>query len=341
MIDILVENLFSMIADMSVEKIQELRSQYSNQRILYMTAKQFFAADDFKREFRHVTIALNEDEFLAIPSKELEASKSINEIKDSITHVFDSIIVTDDAFVKQRIIGIIAAQYLSKRNLSISLFDVIEKQRKDTESIIDKVSDVDKKALFIADSINKREALKNEAFQNGIQRKMSRLVTFAAQSFIMIVTKKPAQVIGNTTDFAASYVNSVRKQIEDDFPEIDADFICKPIQSISPDPNGSLMPIAKENEVLQFLWTFRLQLNTYIDDLLKYNGLLPDAFIISILSLGNLVDEDVYSYAIEQGVSKMIMSAKQTNPEQFVIGLKNYYRRLGENICSMSKLVRE
>ena len=119
MIDFLVENLFSMITDMSVEKIRELRSQYSNQRILYMTAKQFFAADEFKREFHHVTIALNEDAILAIPSKELEASKSINEIKDSITNVFNSIIVTDDAFVKQRIIGIIAAQYLAKRNLSI------------------------------------------------------------------------------------------------------------------------------------------------------------------------------------------------------------------------------
>ena len=339
MIDYLVEKLFSVISDMSVEKIQELRNQYSNQRILYMTAKQFFATDEFKREFRHVTIALNEDAILAIPSKDLVASKLPNEIKDSIEPVFDSIIVTDDASVKQSIIGIIAVQYLSKRNISISLFDIIEEQRKDTEAIIDKISDVDKKTLFIADSINKREALRKEAFRNGIQRKISQLVTFAAQSFIMIVTKKPAQVIGNVTDFSASYINCVRKQIEDDFPDIDADFILKPIQSISPDPKGTLMPITRENEVLQFLWAFRLQLNTYIDDLLKYNDLLPDAFIISMISLANLVDEDLYSHAIEQGVSKMILNAKQTNPEQYVIGLKKYYRKLGENICSMWELI--
>lgn len=151
MIDFLIENLFSMIADMSVEKIKELRTQYSNQRILYMTAKQFFTADEFKREFRHVTTVLNEDAILAIPSDKLEVSRSIDELKDSIAPIFDSIVLTEDEPLKQRIIGIIAAQYRAKRNLSISLFDVIEEQRKDTEAIIDKISSVDKKALFIAD----------------------------------------------------------------------------------------------------------------------------------------------------------------------------------------------
>ena len=206
MIDFLIENLFSMIAEMSVERIKELRSQYTNQRILFMTAKQFFDADEFKREFQHVMTALNEDAVLAIPSEELEASKSIDEIKESITPVFENMIVTDDVSIKQRIIGIIATQYQSKRNLSISLFDVIEEQRKDTEAIIDKITDVDKKTLFIADSINKREALRTIAFQNGIQRKINRLISYAAQSYIMIVTKKPAQLIGNNTEFCTSYV---------------------------------------------------------------------------------------------------------------------------------------
>lgn len=339
MIDFLIENLFSMIADMSVEKIKELRTQYSNQRILYMTAKQFFTADEFKREFRHVTTVLNEDAILAIPSDKLEVSRSIDELKDSIAPIFDSIVLTEDEPLKQRIIGIIAAQYRAKRNLSISLFDVIEEQRKDTEAIIDKISSVDKKALFIADSIEKREALKIAAFQNGINRKVERLVLFAAQSFIMIVTKKPAQISGSDMDICTSYVNGVRKQMEDGFPDIDATFIHIPIQGIAPNPNGSIKPVTKEYAVLQFLWTFRLQLNSYIDDLLKYYDLLPDAFVISMISLGKLVEEDLNSHAIEQGVAAMLMNAKLVNPEQYVKGLKEYYRKLGEEISSMAEFV--
>ena len=124
--------------------------------------------------------------------------------------------------------------------------------------------------------------------------------------------------------------------MEDDFPAIDAEFLHKPIQSISPDPNGSLVPITKEYTVLQFLWTFRLQINAYIDDLLKYNDLLPDAFVISMISLGSIVDEDIYSHAIEQGVSTLLMNAKQTNPEQLIKERKGYYKKLGEKICEIS-----
>ena len=339
MFDFLIENLFSMIADMSVEKIKELRTQYSNQRILYMTAKQFFTADEFKREFRHVTTVLNEDAILAIPSDKLEASRPIDELIEAIAPIFDSMVITDDETLKQRVIGTIAAQYRSKRDLSISLFDVIEKQRKDTEAIIDKITSVDKKALFIADSIEKREALKMAAFQNGIDRKVDRLVMFAAQSFIMIVTKKPAEISSNDMDICTSYVNDVRKQMEDGFPDIDVDFIHKPILGIAPDPNGTINPVMQEYTVLQFLWRFRLQLNSYIDDLLKYYNLLPDAFVISMISLEKLVDEDVYSHAIEQGAAAMLLNAKQINPDQYVKGLREYYRRLGEKICSMAEFV--
>lgn len=339
MIDFIIENVFSLIADMSVEKIKELRSQYSNQHILFMTAKQFFSTDEFKREFPDVTTVLNKDAILAIPSIELEVLKTVDEIKKSITPVFDSMVITDDSEVKHKIIHAIALQFRSKRNLTINLFEVIEEQRKDTEIILEKIRDVDKKSLYITDSIVKREALKEEAVKSGIGRKMAKLVGYAAQSYIMIVTKKPAQIIGKDTAFHTGYIQGVRKQIEDDLPGIDINFLHSPIISISPAPNGSLIPLRKEVNVLQFLWTFRLELNSQIDDLLKYSNFLPDSFVISMISLGNIVDEDLNSHAIEWGVSEMLVSAKQINPEQYVKGLKAYYRKLGEQICSMAEYV--
>ena len=55
MIDLIIENLFSVLVDMSVEKIVDLKKQYTNQRILYLTACQYVNTDFFKTEYRDVT----------------------------------------------------------------------------------------------------------------------------------------------------------------------------------------------------------------------------------------------------------------------------------------------
>ena len=52
MIDLILENLFSVVASMSVDRIIELKKQYNNQQILYMTTEQFIKTDGFRTEYR-------------------------------------------------------------------------------------------------------------------------------------------------------------------------------------------------------------------------------------------------------------------------------------------------
>ena len=63
--------------------------------------------------------------------------------------------------------------------------------------------------------------------------------------------------------------------------------------------------------------------------------MLPDSFIISMISLDNIVDSDIYSHAIEMGVAKMILNAIPTDPDGSVKSVKAYYKRLGEHILTM------
>ena len=130
-------------------------------------------------------------------------------------------------------------------------------------------------------------------------------------------------------------MHTIKKQIEDGFPCIGGDFYKNPISVIRPDPNGSLVPVKQEIETLHYLWQFRNKVRGYVDELLKYSSVLPDSFIISMISLENIVDSDIYSYAIEWGVAKMILNAIPTDPDGSVESVKAYYKRLGEHILTM------
>ena len=232
MIEFILENLFSMIADFSVEKIIELKNQYTNQHILSMTADQYVNTDYFKTEYRNVIAVIDKDKILAIDSKNIEPSSSVAQLVINLAPVFEDMLITDDASLRKDIITAIATQYISKRKLAISLFDILETQKKDTDAILEKIDSVDTKTLMIADSLQKREALRDRAIQSGIGRKMSQLVHCAAQYFISIVTKKPPQTVGDSTTELTQYMNSIRKCIDEDFPDIDVGFLKKPVSVI-------------------------------------------------------------------------------------------------------------
>lgn len=335
MIEFLLENLFSMVADLSIEKIADLRKQYTNQKILYLTAEQYVNAEYFRSEYRDVIPVLEKDRILAIDSRDIEPSKSIQELCDNIKPVFDSMLITDKDTLKQDIITAIATQYRSKRELAISLFDILEQQKKDTDAILEKISTVDNQTLLITDSIQKREALKERAIRSGIGRKMEQLIYYAAQSFISIVTKKPAQSVGDAGTELEQILDCIRKQLEDDFPEIGIDFLLKPVSIIMPNPDGSIIPLQKEIETLQFLNLLSRQIQEHIDELLKYTALLPDDFIIKMIELGNVIDSNLYSHAIERGIAPMLRNAIPTDKKAYVDGFKKYYRELGMKILSM------
>ena len=334
MIEFLLENLFSIVADMSVEKIRQLRDQYTNQNILYMTICQYVNTDWFRTEHSDVTAALRKDKVLAIGSDDISPAKTVDEIADSIREVLGEMLVTDETSAKQNIITAIAAQYRSKSGLAIGLFDILEKQSRDTEEIIGRIEGVDKKTLLIADSVLKREALRERAIKSGIGMKMGQFINNTAQNYISIVTKEPPQTSNPSGDFN-QYMGSVRKLIKSDFPNITADFFKKPVQIMMLDPNGSLMPVFKDVETLQFLDLFSRQVHAHIDELLKYTNLLPDEFILEMIELGHLIDSDMTTQAAKMGAAQLLRKSAWANAEESVKGLKSYYRRLGEKILAM------
>lgn len=339
MVEWLIENLFSFICSMSMEKIEELKKQYTNQHILYITAKQFVNTDGFKKEFPDVIPVINKDRILAISEEDIKPLKSVDELRSKLELVFDDMLITDNTSIKQSIIATIAAQYKAKQGLVVSLLDIIESQQEQTEEILSRIDDVDRKTLIIADSVQRKEALKEQAIKSGVGRKMEHLIQISCEGFISIVTKNPPTSTGLPTSLLKQYMDTIKKQIKDGFPCIGGNFYKKPISVIRPDPNGSLVPVNQEIETLHYLWQFRKQVRGYVDELLKYSSVLPDAFIISMISLENIVDSDINSYAIEWGVAKMFLNAIPTDPDGQVKSVKAYYKRLGEHILTMEEFL--
>lgn len=57
--EFILNEAFSYMASLGVEKINEIEKQYNNQRILLMTISQFAESDFFKNEYKNVTYKEN------------------------------------------------------------------------------------------------------------------------------------------------------------------------------------------------------------------------------------------------------------------------------------------
>ena len=334
MIEFILENLYSIIANYPLDRLKELYNQYNNQRILLLTTEQFVKAPQFKKEFCDIDININKLDILSVDNEAIEPSKTVDEIFEALNPVLDSMIITDDVHTKEVIIRSIASQYLTKRQLTISLFDLLESQRRNTDDILRRLDEVDRKALLITDSIEQKNALRLKAIRNGIGWKMELMVKNLTSGLIHIVTQKGPQFTREEEEKYGKYLfrELLSREVENKFPGIEYDFAHQKVEVMIPNPNGGICPIYEQYGVFEYMNFVKIQAHSNMDDIMKYSTLIPDDFLVSLIALLHALDKSLLFSAIQMGADKMLMFSKLTDPEGTIESFKQEFKMISQQI---------
>lgn len=342
--EILLEQVFSFVMSKSIDKIDGLREQYTNQQILYLTIEQFAHSDLFKNEYREVTYLDCKDEVLAKKAEEispnLRPEKIVENIKDIILRSF----VTDDINIVSKINESIVMQYLSKNQLAISLLDISRQQRQNTDEIIGSIKGLQTEVDNINHSIEMHDRLRASVMKNGLGLKINLFINNMAKDFIQIATKKPPQYNGGSVsdkEITVQFIDYIEHLIQADFPNVTENYYQEPIVGIVFNPNDIWNPQNIEVDLFVMMQKYRMDLYDKVDELLKYLPLLPENFLLVMMDLMHYVDGNLDFKAHETGMDSVMKNAKPANGFDQVAAIKTGLKCWAEHLLALRSFIYE
>lgn len=336
MFEFFINELFSFMTSLGVEKINELEKQYNNQKMLLLTTSQFAESDFFKNEYQNVKYIENKGEILSISPELISPVLGLDEIVDNISPVLEVLFICSDRVEQKRLFNNVVSQYLAKSKLTVTLLELSKQQRQDTEYISNKIDALKSEITIVSESVKKQDALKRRVIDSGLGSKINSFIYQAANFYILIVTKKsPTYNLGTEKEIIFHYMNTIQHLIDMDLPEIDEKFYVKPIETFTIDTKEAFETHSIKLDVYKTLFLYRKKLLEIEDDLLKYKNLIPEDFFIAMMELINFIDNDPTFTLHASGISELIKNSKPANGFDRVRAIKDEYKQLGNLILAL------
>lgn len=335
MLDQIVDQLFSYAMSKSFEMLEEVKNQYTNQKILLTTISHFAKSSFYLTEFKTTIFHMDEEVILTINSDKISPTLSPKDISNNILPIIEQCFLTDDLESLQQISRNVAIQYISKHKLFVTLSDIAIAQRKQTDEILDNLDEIQKDINKLTKSIQRESAKKERALRSGLDLKIHHFIIEVAKGFLLITTKHSPQdtcASGSNSELT-QFMDDIKKQIDIQFPVVDSTFYQRPIEIIGINPSDPFHPTNIVIPAVQYLDIYRRTLNNCLEDLLKYITLLPDDCLICFMEFLKLLDQHPCYTVYIQHFSSLI----ETNPlrEEDVLAEKRFYTTLGKKILEM------
>lgn len=338
MFENLLNEAFSYMVSLGVEKITEIEKQYNNQNLLLLTICQFTESVFFKNEYKNVEYMKNEDAILSIVPESISPILGLDEIVDNISPVLETVFICFDCVEQERLFNIIVSQYLAKRNLTVTLLELSKQQRQDTEYISNKIDALKSDITIVSESVSNQETMKRRMIDSGLGSKINSFILKAAKGYIHIATKKMPQYKGDATDknIISQYMDMIEKLIDSDFPDIDDEFYKKPMPLLRTDISGFKNV---ELDVYEVLSIYKSELSQVQDDLLKYSNYISNDFLLIMTKLMGVIDNDVNFVMHSLGIGQLIKYSKPANGFDMARTTKDEYKQLGNFILALKPYI--
>lgn len=188
-----------------------------------------------------------------------------------------------------------------------------------TYKIIDKLlekHEIERKSLFIS------EAIKNEYII---------LLGTISQYYISYVTKKPP-VTSKDLDYDKT-IDSVLNNLDE---YIDENFLRNGVTTIQPKMiNGWIESVEKVYGYQEFCEITKQTIRKSIDEFfIKYNSLIPEEVIVSLLTINNYFMNPIFTTGLEQGI-RIDLSNAQFSTKSF----KEPIKEIGLHILELYKII--
>lgn len=314
MIEFLADKMYELITTKGIEVIEQLKSQYNNQVILYGIIKRFAEGDYFKQEYSNsLTYIDQKDIILSISDDKLLPTLGVEKISQNIHNIILHMFVGDDVCVN-KIEKIIATEYLSKRELTVKLIDLVTEEKKHTNKILDEIGEV-KHAVEKINSINEyKKYREQQVLKCGLGRKIDLFIGEAAKYYLYWVNKGNVKSKGNEIPVTIQYFNQIEELVKSNFISITKDFYKQPvkIQIIDRVP----FEIREVKAIDYMIYVHRIMENKS-QELLRMSEYLPDEFIFNMIEYLDLFERNPMYDVSSRRFAEMFINATPSNEADF------------------------
>ena len=334
MIDKITDKMFEFITSKGFEALVQLKEQYNNQTILYGVVKRFGEGNYFKNEFGKVIFCDNREMILQIPEKEISPTLGVQSISDNIYESMISIFIGEEEEIK-KITKIIAAEYLSKRQLTIKLLDLAMMEKESTEHILRNIGETREVVEKINYYNEKEEYRKKQILKNGLGRKMDSFISGAAGHYLTWIMKGNIILKGNNTPDTLQFMEQIAEMINLGFPQVTEKFYVIPVNV----PRTDEIPFKiEEIHTIDYAIYMRTILEKKADDLFKISNYLPDNFIYVLFELLDFFERNPLYNPNPRNMAKVIISKQPANIEEYRANIVTELKCLGSIILKFKPM---
>lgn len=313
MIELLTDSMYEFITSKGVETVEQLKTQYNNQFILYGIIKKFGEGDYFKQEYRNLTYIERKDIILQISEDKLSPTLSAKEIGKNIHDIISHMFIGDEICI-DKIEKIIATEYLSKRELTVKLIDLVIEEKKHTNRILGGIGEV-KHVVEKINNINEyKKYRKQQILKSGLGRKIDQFISDVAKHYLFWVTKGNPTSKGDGIPVTIQYFNQIEELVKNNFINITKDFYKQPIKIQIIDRLPFEIREVKPIDYMIYVHTI---MENKSQELLRMSEYLPDEFIFNMIEYLDLFERNpMYDFS-SRGFAEMFINATPSNDADF------------------------
>lgn len=303
--DRVVDYLLDLLVDTSKEEIKEYLDRNKQQKILYKVINSFASSVYFKNEYNSTIYKDNKDLVLSITSEEINASKTIEQIADSISAVIEKCFLTEDKNMLSNIAYHVANLYIQRAKMTIQVYDIIEAQHKGFEEVSDNISDL--KEIVLSNHRYELHLRQEKEFllKNELSNEVSSVISDIMNHYLYFVLKKSPEFSREEMDnLGIAMVQKIEDTVKHIDEHVNSDFCLIPICASK--VNGLNFTTEKINYFVYSEYYFRNVILKGTDKLLKYKDIIDIENYVLILRLRNKIQSVLFPPLLEMGQTNIL-----------------------------------
>ncbi len=305
LIDKAIDCLLDLLADTSKEEINDLLDKNRQPKILFKVIRNFANSVYFKSEYKNVLYQENKDFVFSIPSENISAAATVEQITKALSKIIEQCFLTEDKNILNTIACHIAILYLQRAKLTIQLFDVVKVQHEGFNEITDDVREL--KNIILSNyryELQLRQE-KESLLKKELNNEVTSVICEMLKHYLYFILKKAPVFSGKEMDnlgiAMTRKINDITNHITD---FVKNDFCQTPVCVTK--VNGLESKTEEINYLIYSECYFRNLILKNTDKLLKYNDIIDIESYVIILRLRNKLQGVLFPPLLQMGQTNIL-----------------------------------
>ncbi len=297
--DIIANKIINTLIDKGVDELKNNLIESDRRKMLCKACESFVEMSSGSSEYPGMVYLKDGYDLSKLNENDLNPAKSVDDLSEILAVYVENTFKIEGDIEWKRLAKCIALYYKKRALVTCKLKDLAEELNTIDESI-DK--GLDTIQAMLTESKKKEqanEARKKRIFEQYIQNRVNDLVSVLSNVTYHLVFKSGHSHKNNENPVVSS-LNSMKQMIKDNDERLyDTDYWRKPVDIIT-GPDETLYPVHKQILPGEFIEMYKIQVDSLITEVLRFESVLPESLFYAILELDLSIRNDIVMKYISQ-----------------------------------------